>query len=235
MTVQEFSQTLEALFSIVDRVGRLQIAGGEPAVRPGLALMLADCFRYGNRFQELWIFSNCAVPFREDVLTILEGHRDRVTVHCSDYGVRPEVSARNIQLLEGTGIRHKYLKYYGEAQYCDGWVDNGDFVPRHRSQAENEAVFAACSHVCRGGSWYIRHGQMHWCGRSVRGTELGKVPLRKEDYVDILDPETTVEEKRRQLEALMAVRSITACDYCGGLYGTEDTAQRRPAGEQMPC
>ena len=235
MTVQEFSQTLEALFSVVDRVGRLQITGGEPLLHLELAAMLADCFHYGDRFEELWFFSNCAVPFREDVLTVLGESRDRVTVHCSDYGVRPEVSARNLQLLKQAGIRHKYLKYYGEDQYCDGWVDNGDFVPRHRLPAENEAVFAACSHVCRGGSWYIRHGQIHWCGRSIRGTELGKVPLRREDYVDILDPNTSVEEKRLQMETLMHARSIEACDYCGGLYGTGDTAERRPAGEQLPC
>ena len=235
MTVREFSRTLEALFAVVDRVGRLQITGGEPLLHPELASMLADCLRYGDRFRDLWLFSNCAVPFRQDVLEVLAAHRDRVTVHCSDYGVRPEVSARNLRLLEETGIRHKYLKYYGDDQYCGGWVDNGDFVPRRRSRAENEAVFAACAHVCRGGSWYIRHGQMHWCGRSIRGTELGKVPLRREDYLDLLDPGTGVEEKRRQLETLMAVRSIAACDYCGGLYGTEDTAERRPAGEQMSC
>nr|WP_326126674.1 hypothetical protein [uncultured Oscillibacter sp.] len=235
MTVQEFSQTLGALFAVVERVGRLQITGGEPLLHPELASMLADCFRYGDRFDELWFFSNCAVPFRQDVLEVLAAHQDQVMVHCSDYGVRPEVSARNLRLLEEAGIRHKYLKYYGEDQYCDGWVDNGDFVPHHRPRAENEAVFAACSHVCRGGSWYIRHGQMHWCGRSIRGTELGKVPLRQEDYLDLLDPGTSVEEKRRQLETLMAVRSIAACDYCGGLYGTEDTAERRPAGEQLEC
>ena len=33
MTVQEFSQTLEALFAVVDRVGRLQITGGEPLLQ----------------------------------------------------------------------------------------------------------------------------------------------------------------------------------------------------------
>lgn len=235
MTVEEFSQTLQALFSVVDHVGRMQITGGEPLLHPDLAAMLAECFRNRERFDELWLFSNCAVPFRRDVVEILGAYKERVTVHCSDYGVRPEVSAQNLRLLEEAGIPCKYLKYYGEDQYCDGWVDNGDFVPRHRPQAENEAVFAACAHVCRGGSWYIRHGQMHWCGRSLRGTELGKIPLRQEDYVDLLNQEMTVEEKRRQLEALMHVRSITACDYCGGLYGTENAAERRPAGEQLEC
>lgn len=235
MSLEELSQTLEALFSVVDHVARLQITGGEPLLHPELCPMLMCCFRYQDRFDEMWFFSNCAVPFRQDVMDVLAAHKEQVMVHCSDYGVRPEISARNLRLLEEAGIPHKYLKYYGDDQYCDGWVDNGDFVPHHRTQAENEAVFASCSHVCRGGSWYIRHGQMHWCGRSVRGTELKKVPLRQEDYLDILDPGTTTAEKRTRLEELMKVRSIAACDYCGGHYGTEDAGERRPAGEQLKC
>jgi len=235
MTAEEFSQTLEAVFSIVDRVGRMQITGGEPLLHPELDRLLEMCFRYDGRFDELWFFSNCAVPFRENVLVVLREHADKVVVHCSDYGVRREVSAGNLRLLEENGIPHKYLTYYGDSQYCDGWVDNGDFVPHHRLPKENEAIFAACSHVCRGGSWYVRGGQMHWCGRSIRGTELGRIPLRHEDYLDIFDPSTTVEEKREQLKKLLAVHSITACDYCNGYYGTEDTGKRRPAGEQLEC
>lgn len=235
MRADEFSKTLEAVFSIVDRVGRMQITGGEPLLHPELGHLLEMCFQYKERFDELWFFSNCAVPFREDVLSVLAEYADQVVVHCSDYGVRPEISEKNLKLLEAHQIPYKYLKYYGDNQYCDGWVDNGDFVPHHRTAAEQEAVFAACSHVCRGGSWYVRHGQMHWCGRSIRGVELGKIPLRREDYLDIFDPNTSVEEKRQQLKKLMAVRSITACDYCNGYYGTEDAAKRHPAGEQSEC
>lgn len=235
MTAEEFSQTLQAVFAVVDKVGRLQITGGEPLLHPQLAQMLGECFKYQERFDELWFFSNCAAPFREDVLEILREHAGQVTVHCSDYGVRPDVSEKNLRLLEEKRIPHKYLKYYGEEQYCNGWVDNGDFVPHRRGKQENEAVFAACSHVCRGGSWYVRHGQMHWCGRSVRGTELGKVPLRQEDYLNLFDSSTTAEEKRVKLAELLSARSITACDYCNGDYGTEDAAKRRPAGEQMKC
>lgn len=235
MTAEEFSKTLNAVFSIVDRVGRLQITGGEPLLHPQLGTLLEMCFHYADRFDEMWFFSNCAVPFRNDVLDVLESHNDQVVVHCSDYGVRPEVSEQNLKQLAAAHIPHKYLKYYGDSQYCDGWVDNGDFVPHHRTDKENERIFSACSHVCRGGSWYVRNGQMHWCGRSIRGAELGKIPLRKEDYLDIFDPATTLEEKRKGLEALMQVHMITACDYCNGDYGTEDAAKRHPAGEQLTC
>ena len=232
-TADEFSKTLNAVFSIVDRVGRLQITGGEPLLHPQLGTLLEMCFQYADRFDELWFFSNCAVPFREDVLSILTAYSNQVVVHCSDYGVRPDVSKRNLEQLSAAEIPYKYLKYYGDSQYCDGWVDNGDFVPHHRTAAENERIFSTCSHVNRGGSWYVRNGQMHWCGRSIRGAELGRVPLRREDYLDIFDPKTTIEEKRRQLKILMHVRTITACDYCGGLYGTKNAAERHPAGEQL--
>ena len=107
MTVEEWSQTLEALFSIVGRVGRLQVTGGEPLLHPQLGTMLALCFQYKDRFDELWFFSNCAVPFRADVLEILSAHRGQVIVHCSDYGVMPEVSEQNLCALDETEISYK--------------------------------------------------------------------------------------------------------------------------------
>lgn len=235
MTTEEFAQTLKAVFSIIDTVDRLQITGGEPLLHPELDIMLEQCFEYEEQFAELWLFSNCAVPFRDNILKILKKYGKKVMVHCSDYGVRPEVSEKNILQLEQREIPYKYLKYYGDSQYCDGWVDNGDFVPHNRTAEENETVFAGCSHVRRGGSWYVRNGQMHWCGRSIRGVELGIIPARAEDYLDIFDPNTTTEEKRGLLEQLRKMQSITACDYCNGDYGTTDVKKRRSAGRQLEC
>lgn len=235
MTVEEAEKTLKSVFSIVDKVGKLQITGGEPLMHPQLHKILELCFLYENQFDELWFFSNCAVPFRANVLEVLKIHKAKTVVHCSDYGARPEVSSEIIKVLQENEITYKYLKYYGENQYFDGWVDNGDFVAHNRSRQENEDIFKRCSHVNRGGSWYVRGGQMHWCGRSIRGTELNKIPLCEEDYLDIFDENTTLEEKREKLERLHNVTSITACDYCNGYYGTEDKSKRYPAGRQMKC
>ena len=235
MTLEEMDKTLKSIFQIVDRVEKLQITGGEPLMHPQLHSILEQCFSYEQQFDTLWFFSNCAVPLRDNVLQVLKQHKDKVMVHCSDYGVRPSISAEIIQALNDNEIPHKYLKYYGDNQYCDGWVDNGDFIAHHRTDAENEVIFKHGSHVNRGGSWYVRGGQMHWCGRSIRGTELGMIPLQQDDYLDIFDETTTEEEKREKLGRLHEVKKITACDYCNGYYGTTDKSQRYPAGGQMKC
>lgn len=235
MTLEETEKTLQCVFKIVDKVGKLQITGGEPLLHPQLHTVLEKCFAYSEQFEELWFFSNCAVPFRDDVLDVLKEHKEKVVVHCSDYGVRPDVSEGIIETLKKSGLHYKYLKYYGENQYFDGWVDNGDFIAHHRSREENEDIFKKCSHVNRGGSWYVRGGQMHWCGRSIRGAELNKIPLREEDYLDIFDESTSIEQKREKLEKLQKATCIAACDYCNGYYGTEDRSKRYPAGRQMEC
>ena len=232
MDAEECEKSLAILFQIIDRIVRFQVTGGEPLMHPKLNEILQSCLRYENCFDELWLFSNCAVPFRDDVIETLFPYREKVLIHCSDYGVRPDVAEKNIECLEKCGLRYKYLKYYGEEQYFDGWVDQGGFTAHGRSKEDNSRIFKSCPHYKRGGSWYLRHGQLHWCGRSIRGLELGKIPDCKDDYLNLFE-DIPVSEKKKKLESVMARNCITACDYCNGNYGTEHSGKRIPAGKQM--
>ncbi len=168
------------------------------------------------------------------MLDALKEISKKVLVQCSDYGISKDVADDNINKLEKYSIPYRYTKYYGEieAQDYNGWVDQGDFVAHNRSLDENMKVFSSCTHVERGGSWYVRGGQMHWCGRSIRGMEVGRIPNVKDDYLDLFD-DCKIMEKREKLRVLMAKNVITACDYCNGLYGTKDNSRLVPAGEQM--
>ncbi|MDR1204310.1 MAG: hypothetical protein LBL26_02370 [Peptococcaceae bacterium] len=230
MTLDEFAATLKAIFELANSIGKLQITGGEPLLHTELADMLEECFEYKPQFDKLWLFTNCAVLMKSAVLDVLASHKDKVYIHMSDYGARREITEGLLRQLDGAGIEYRYLKYFGDEQYFNGWVDQGDFVKHERSNEENEAIFYSCSHVKRGGSWYVRGGQMHLCGRSIRGTEVGRIPLRDEDYLDIFNG--TVVERREKLHRLTQSEYILACDYCNGEYGTEDLTKRHPAGEQ---
>lgn len=231
MTADGFSKTIEAVFEVVDKIGKLQITGGEPLLHPDLPDMIELCFKYESQFNKLLLLTNCTVSIKPKLLDILKKHRNRILVHASDYGVKPETSIDIQKTLQDNDIPTKYLKYYGDEQYFDGWVDQGDFIHKGRTEAELKQVFTKCSHVSRGGSWYVRGGQMHWCGRSIRGIEVGKIPAQAEDYLDIFSG--TVEERKEKLSHLMQAEHILACDYCNGYYGTEDANKRTSAGEQM--
>ena len=137
---EEWKKNLQKLFEVLDNVRRFQVTGGEPLVHAYLDKVLEEIFLYDNQFEELWIFSNCAVPLRQNVLDVLVAHKEKIVVHCSDYGTRPEISEKNIKLLQENDIKYRYLKYYGEGQYYDGWVDNGDFVAHGRAEEENREI-----------------------------------------------------------------------------------------------
>lgn len=231
MTMEEFEATLKAVFEIVDGTRKVHITGGEPLLHADLPLMLEKCFLHQNRFEQLWLFTNCAVKPSSQLLDVLSAHKDRIIVHCSDYGANSEITRELLAALTENGIEYKYLKYYGENQYFDGWVDQGDFTRHGRSRESLREVFAKCSHVMRGGSWYVRNGQMHWCGRSVRGLEVGKIPDCEGDYLNIFDGSVAV--RREKLRLLMDTDFILACDYCNGVYGTDDKSKRLSAGEQL--
>lgn len=231
MTMDEFKSSLDAVFEMVDYVEKLQITGGEPFMHPLLSEMVSYCCKYQKQFGKLWILTNGTIPMKDGMRGVLEQYKEIIVFHISDYGVRQEVTKALVEEINKIGCECHYLKYFGDEQYYGGWVDQGDFVCHNRSVQENKKVFETCSQVVCGGFWYVRHGQMHWCGRSVRGTELGKVPLHEMDYVDIF--EGTREERRNRLKELMNCSYITACDYCNGNYGTEEAEKRYAAGEQL--
>ena len=231
MSRDELADSLKAVFEIIDYIKKLQITGGEPFMYPYLCEAMEECFKYSDKFDKLWILTNGTIPIKKEILEFIKTHKDKIYVHISDYGVKQDVTNKIIEQLKQIGCDYRYLKYYGSQQYYDGWVDQGDFTEHARSKEELKHIFQKCPHVCRGGSWYVRNGEMHWCGRSIRGKELGKVALDKKEYLNIF--EGTVEERRKRFKELQSLAYITACDYCNGNYGTTQNEKRYPAGEQM--
>lgn len=231
MSVKDMKVTIDAVFEIVDYVEKLQITGGEPFMHPQLAEIISYCFTYQKQFGSLWIITNGTIPAKSEFLEVVRHYSGKIVFHVSDYGVRKGAAEDFVKSVEATGCECRYLKYFGEEQSYGGWVDQGDFICHNRDEEDLKHVFKTCSQVVSGGFWYVRHGQMHWCGRSVRGTEVGKVPLREEDYLDVF--KGTKEERREKLKKLMQRPYITACDYCNGDYGTCDSEKRFSAGEQM--
>lgn len=235
MTVLEAERILEALFRVVDHVGLLHLSGGgEPFLNSALPELIDLCFHFSDRFDRLMVFTNSTILPGSQLLDALTRHKDRVIVHASNYGLKPEISQEVYQRLKARGIPLREIKYYGDDQDYGGWVDFGSWEARGRSGDELGQIFNSCG-ITRymHGNWRTRDGKVHWCQRSQRGMELGILPDVPEDYVDLLDETESAEEKRAKFETIIRTRFLSACDHCSGNHGTEDPAKRFPAGQQM--
>jgi organic radical activating enzyme len=234
MACNEAGKILDALFDVVDHVGLMHLSGGgEPFLNPHLADLIDVVFEYGQRFDNLMVFTNSTIPISDKLLDVLQRHRERVVVHASNYGIAQKNSTSLYKKLKENGINLRVIKYFGEDQDYGGWVDFGDWQSRQRTDEENSSVFKNCG-ITRimNGNWRTRDGTVHWCQRCQRGMELGILEDFPEDYVNLFGSES-IDEKRNKFRAIMSKQFLKACDHCSGDHGTDDSVKRFPAGEQM--
>ncbi|MFP3153306.1 hypothetical protein LQZ18_02520 [Lachnospiraceae bacterium ZAX-1] len=234
MTLDEERMLLNALFSVADYVKLLHLSGGgEPFLHPQLAEMIDIACEYADKFDELMVFTNSTIAISSKLLDAFVRNKEKLIVHCSNYGLMPERSEMLYQTLRENGIKHRITKYYGDDQDYGGWVDFGDWESRNRTADELSSIFVNCG-ITRimYGNWRTRDGTVHWCQRSQRGMELGLIPDCPDDYVNLLD-DTSIEEKLEKFREIMSTSYLSACNYCSGNHGTDDKSKRFPAGVQL--
>lgn len=235
MTINEAKQILEAAFATVDHIRTLHLTGGgEPFLHPHLAQMIELSMEYADQFDVLMLFTNCTIPISQQLMETIVRFKDKILVQASRYGQFPEREEAVVTSLQDNGIRCKVVKYYGEDQDFDGWVDFGPWEAQGNEADVLEKRFHACAVTSvMEGNWRTRDGKVHWCSRSQRGMELGLIPDVLEDYVDLLDTSESREEKRNKFQRIAESGFISACDHCSGDQGTDMQDKRHPAAEQL--
>jgi len=234
MTIEEELSILEAFFRTVDRVSTLHLTGGgEPFLHPQLSELIECAFMYEDKFDRLMLFSNSTIPVKAELADVLIKCKNKLIIQLSQYGINPKREAQTAKTLLDLGINCKIEEYYGNKQAFGGWVDFGQWQSHERTDEQLADIFQNCA-VTRSmlGNWRTRNGEIHWCSRSQRGTELGLLPVSTDDYVDLFDG-SAIEEKRAKFLRIENARALLACNYCSGDQGTSDTGKRISAAEQM--
>lgn len=233
-SLETISKTIDRLFQVVDHVQWLEFSGGEPFVHGDLAEMIEKAVTYSTHFEKLQILTNGTLLPQDRLYQAMIKHREKIMVMISHYGELSRHADALEQLLKDGGIEVDVKKYYGEDQHFGGWVDYGGFQKRGKTQQELEQVFARCGATKMEGCFTTHGGQMHWCVPSARGMKLLKeIPDCPEDYIDLFDETLTVAQQREKILLLSKKKFITACDYCSGDHGTQDSSKRHKAAEQL--
>lgn len=226
------AKELAHYFEIVDFVEWLQYSGGEPFLNRELPQMVEEAMKYCNRFDKLMIFANGTLLPDEKMIEVFYKYRDKIHFFFSNYGKISHHAKELMDCFIKNELSFSEKKYYGENQHCDGWVDFGGWECRGYTEEQLCSIYDKCSMHTMGFS-VVQEGQMHLCRKSYRGMELGAVARASSDFMDILSPDSTIEEKRKHLKKMLSLPYLQACAYCNATYGISDKKKRFQPAEQL--
>jgi len=213
-------KSLERLLSAIDSLNLLRLLGGEPLCYPNLYEILAFTNQQ-EKIKNVGIVTNGTLLIKDErILEILKNKK--FYVYISNYGKNSRKRDELIEQLKQNNIAY----ILGSEDYI--WRDYGNLECRNRKENELRKQFLECKILCKS----IFEGKLHHCPRSSHGTKLGKIPLVKRDYVDLLDENTTQKELRKKLYKFYYgyVPYVEACNYCNN--ATKDLKEIH-AGEQI--
>lgn len=208
-------KSIRKFLECINNIVYIRVLGGEPFLSKNLYRIIKELLK-SNKIQRIEIVTNgTIIPNDEKIIKILKSNR--IVVCISQY---PIVDYNKLVLfLEKNGINYRIDK-------MDYWMDYGNTKKRGKSRKQLIKQFARCSSVCKS----LINGQIHLCPRSSHGTDLGIIRDNYDDYLDLLDKNMTVLERKEKLNKLLRKKYIMACDYCD--FGTKKS-KKIPVAKQL--
>lgn len=229
-TLEELSDEIDIFFRIVDYVEDFSVTGGEPFIYKLLPEILLKLMEYSDKIGRILLFTNGTIFPSLDLQKILIKYNGKVLLWLDHYGNLSKQMDNIIEFLKDNDLIYIMKKYYGEDVHCGGWVDFGNFEQILFPQQEIEEKMSKCHYAKTKFCFAIRDGLVHPCGYSRRGHELGKIPVKENEYIKLFDASVTIEQQRQKVIDILNCKKLMACAYCKGLC--EDSERFMPA-EQL--
>ncbi|HWQ30220.1 MAG TPA: glycosyltransferase [Negativicutes bacterium] len=220
----ELAAQIDALFSVTEHIGKLDITGGEPFLRKDLPHFIRYIFnKHRDKIDKLRVTTNGTILPTDEFINAAKLWEDAFFVIVDNYPV--SIKSEDVsRLLKEAGVPFELRDYAGDL-YCDGWVDYGDLRRKH-SSAEARILFHKCMVPKLGFFSCMVNGRIFPCAKARLLYEKGIADVS----VDIYDPELTETGKKARLNALLGDEVVEACKYCNGLC--KDSQRFTPA-EQL--
>ena len=192
-------KSIKEFFKCINNIVYIRVLGGEPFLSKNLYRIVKTLVD-SKKVQRVEIVTNgTIVPSDKRVINIMKNKK--VIVSISEY---PFVRYNKlVELLEDNNINYKIDK-------MSFWNNYGNTKKRNKSEMELIKQFKKCNHICKS----LINGQLHICPRSSHGTDLGVIKDNEDDYLDLLDKNLSISEKKDRLNILLRKKYIVACDYC---------------------
>ena len=202
--------SLDRLLSITNLIVRVNVLGGEPFLYPKLENVL-EYIQTRKEIDKIYVHTNgLYLPKQKSLLDALRG--SKIKVRISRYPAYASKINDTLQILESEKITYS-VKEFGPNDFL--WYDYGGFEERGRSQVELEDQYIKCDV-----EWYsVFNGRIFPCPRAAHAVDLELIRADG-NYVDLLDPSTSIEELKKKLQRFFfETKYYPCCDFCD--RGTE--------------
>lgn len=212
---EQLADYLDLYFEVVDKVQKLTLSGGEPLMHPQLEILITYLQKYRNRIGLLELITNGTLVPKAVLLDAMQAFGN-VKVIIDNYG--PQLSTQVSQAESAFAshcIFYETRKYFGKDAYYSGWLDMTDLADKHRTPADDAAVYASCIFSQHFQRCIIADGRIYICAVGRRLNELG-VLKTNHDYLDLTDDKLTIRDKQKILQSFFERDSFESCHYCNG-------------------
>lgn len=231
MDLDYLKKTFKSVFSIMNSADIFTLSGGEPLMHPHLTDIFKMLFEYEGQINDsVNMVTNNTILLKDDLLDFFELKKDKIKIILSDYGngLSPKID-ENIELLKNRNIPYRISKMHGDNLYYNGWLDFTDHSTKWETIEDRDNNASKCIH--RVGRYFIiNEGEIHCCSRGFWRSYNNIIPKIKGEYVDLLNDEITIEEKREDLRTMLSLPSSESCSRCPGF--SNDLPRHYPA-EQL--
>ena len=202
--IKELFRGIDRFFDIVDEVNEFRILGGEPFMNKDAHLIIKKLIEK-PKVKKIVIYTNGTIPLRNDQVESLKSKK--VLFIITDYGKL----SRNLNNLTQK-LSANNIAFY--VQKAGGWTDCSKIKKQSRSVKQQKEIFINC---CAKNTITLSDGNLFRCPFSANANRLQAVPDFKDDYVNIFDERTGINEMKIKIRAfLLDKKFLKTCDYCNG-------------------
>ena len=203
--------SLDRFFSVVDRVFRVNVIGGEPFVYPHMDQVI-EYLNGKDQVVSVVVPTNGTVmPENPRLYEALRNPKNHVRI--SHYEAYDKKSGKLLERLKKETIYHT-VKQFGENTYL--WYDFGGYEDRGRSDDELEKQY----HTCEVEWMSLYRGKLYPCPRAAHSIDLGFQPAEG-NYIEMANEDISPEEFKRNLEKFVyETRFYPSCNRCDRGTGT---------------
>ena len=197
--LEKLLESIDKFLEIINNIVYVRVLGGEPFLNTNLERIITKLSK-SPKIQRVEIVTNATIiPTNKELLKKLSNPKVNISISRYPYSRIDKLT----KVLKENNISYKIddIKF---------WLSYGPLNKRNKTKKELIKQYRKCHHICKS----MVNGEIHLCPRSSHGKDLNIFKVPEDEYLNILDNNLSIEDKKNMFNKMLKRKYILACDYC---------------------